>query len=136
RRLGAQLSWQTPRMSLLEGILSRGDRRLGQVIQRAWRLGCTFDAWRDRFDWEKWRQAFEAEGLDPAFYTRERGLDELLPWGFVDVGPGVAFLRREYERTRSGRETPDCRYGPCHACGLQFKHPDCALKYGELVKYG
>ncbi|MEE9202535.1 MAG: TIGR03960 family B12-binding radical SAM protein [Dehalococcoidia bacterium] len=136
RRIGAQLSWQAPRMSLLEGILSRGDRRLGQAVLAAWRLGCTFDAWRDRFSWERWQQAFEAAGLDPAFYTRERGLDELLPWGFVDVGPGPAFLRREYERTRSGRETPDCRWGPCHACGLHTKHPDCARKYGEMVKAG
>lgn len=136
RRIGAQLSWQAPRVSLLEGILSRGDRRLGPVIHGAWRLGCTFDAWRDRFRWERWLQSFEAAGLAPTFYARERGLDELLPWGFVDVGAGAAFLRREYRRTLSGRETPDCRWGPCHACGLQSRHPDCARKYEELMEVG
>ena len=61
------LSWENPKASLLETVLSRGDRRLGRVIRRAWQLGCTFDAWSERFSYEKWRQAFDEAGLDPGF---------------------------------------------------------------------
>ncbi len=130
KRSGAHLSWQEPRMSLLEGVLARGDRRLAEAIRRAWQMGCTFDAWSERFDYEKWLHAFTDSGLDPSFYAnRERSIDELLPWAHIDVGVSTDFLRREYERTLEGKETEDCRYGQCSACGLQRWHPACQVRY-------
>jgi radical SAM superfamily enzyme YgiQ (UPF0313 family) len=133
KRSGAHLSWQEPRVSLLEGVLTRGDRRLAKVIHRAWQLGCTFDAWSERFDYEKWLRAFEDSGLDPAFYAhRRRALDEILPWAHIDVGVSPTFLKREYERTFMGGETDNCRYGNCVACGLERWHPACQRRF-ELV---
>jgi len=129
KRSGAHLSWQEPRTSLLEGVLTRGDRRLAKVIHRAWQLGCTFDSWSERFDSEKWLRAFNDVGLDPAFYAhRQRTLDEKLPWSHIDVGVSTAFLKREYERTFRGTETEDCRYGKCNACGLEHWYTDCQRK--------
>jgi hypothetical protein len=111
--------------------LSRGDRRLGKVIYRAWQLGSTFDAWNERFKYENWLRAFEETGLEPGFYAqRERCLDELLPWAHIDVGVTTAFLKREYQRAIEGIETPDCRYQACNACGLERWQPDCQRKLG------
>jgi radical SAM family uncharacterized protein len=120
RQKGTRLSWNEPEVSLLEAAMSRGDRRLGGVIYRAWQAGCRFDSWSEQYRHDRWLRAFEEAGLDPAFYAgRERSLDEALPWGHIDAGVTVDFLKRELERTRSGRETPDCRVGPCNLCGLE-----------------
>jgi radical SAM family uncharacterized protein len=120
RKLGVNLSWQDPEMSLLEGILSRGDRRLGQVIRRAFQLGSRFDAWSECINFDRWQQAFDDCGLNPYFYAyRERSLDEILPWSHIDCGVSIDFLKQEYERSKTGEETPDCRYSPCLGCGLQ-----------------
>jgi radical SAM family uncharacterized protein len=125
RRAGAQSSWQDTRASLLEAALSRGDRRLGRVIYRAWQLGCTFDAWSERFDFERWLRAFDECQLEPGFYAqRERPQDEILPWAHIHVGADPAFLREEYRLALEGKETPDCRY-VCNACGLERWHPQC-----------
>jgi len=133
RRKGIRLSWQEPKLSLLEAVLSRGDRRLGKVIYAAWKLGCTFDAWGEHFNYENWLHAFDEAGLEPNFYAhRERSLDELLPWAHIDAGVTSAFLKREYQRALDGRETADCRYKTCNACGLQHWHPDCQQKYQQL----
>jgi radical SAM superfamily enzyme YgiQ (UPF0313 family) len=130
KRLGMRLSWQDPRMSLLEGVLTRGDRRLSKVIYRAWQLGSTFDAWSEHLDYETWGRAFEECGLDPAFYAhRQRSLDEILPWAHIDVGVSAAFLKREYHNTFSGAETEDCRFGRCAACGLERWHPTCQKSF-------
>ncbi len=129
RRRGIRLSWQDPKISLLEAVLSRGDRRLGKVIYRAWQLGSTFDSWSEHFDYEKWRRAFAETGLDPAFYAqRERSLDEPLPWSHIEVGPTTAFLKREYQRARQAEETRNCRLDACHACGLERWSPECQQK--------
>ncbi|MFQ6122491.1 MAG: TIGR03960 family B12-binding radical SAM protein [Dehalococcoidales bacterium] len=129
-RKGIKLSWQDPRLSLLEAALSRGDRRLGKVIYRAWKLGSTFDAWDEYFNYENWLRAFTESGLEPSFYAqRQYALDELLPWAHIDAGISPAFLKREYQRATEGRETPDCRYDACSACGLQHWHPTCRQKY-------
>lgn len=129
QRKGVKLSWQDPKVSLLEATLSRGDRRLGQVIYRAWKLGAIFDAWNEHFNYENWRRAFAESGLEPGFYAhRERSLDEPLPWAHIDTGVTPAFLKREYRKALAGKETPDCRYDACRACGLQFKHPACQQK--------
>ncbi len=133
KRAGVQLSWQNPESSLLEGVLSRGDRRLAEVILRAWQKGCKFDAWSEHFSYGRWEEAFSECGLDPYFYAcRERPLDELLSWAHIDTGVSTAFLKREYERTIVGKETPNCGTGPCNVCGLQDRQDDCRRKYLEL----
>ncbi|UCH42350.1 MAG: TIGR03960 family B12-binding radical SAM protein [Dehalococcoidales bacterium] len=130
RRKGVRLSWQDPKLSLLEAVLSRGDRRLGKVIHRAWKLGATFDAWNERFNYDNWLRAFAESGLEPGFYAhRQRTLDELLPWSHIDAGVSPAFLKREYQRALEGKETPDCRYDSCHACGVERQHPVCQQKH-------
>ncbi len=129
RKLGADLSWQDPQMSLIEGVLARGDRRLGPVIRRARQLGAAFDAWSEHFHYERWQRAFDEIGLDPHFYAhRERPLDELLPWSHIDCGVRMNFLSQEYQRTEIGQETPDCRYGPCAMCGLERWEQGCRTK--------
>jgi len=129
RRKGTKLSWQDPKVSLLEAALSRGDRRLGKVIYRAWQLGCTFDAWSERFNYENWLRAFDETGLEPDFYAqRERSLDELLPWAHIDIGVTTAFLKQEYQRALAGEVTPDCRHEVCNACGLERWQPGCQRK--------
>jgi radical SAM family uncharacterized protein len=131
KRQGVRLSWPDPKLSLLEAALSRGDRRLGRVIHGAWKLGSTFDAWNERFSYENWLRAFNETGLDPGFYAqRERPLDEPLPWAHIDIGVTTDFLKREYERARSGQPTPDCRNQPCNACGLERWQPYCQQKSG------
>jgi len=126
RRKGIRLSWQDPKTSLLEAALSRGDRRLGKVIYRAWQLGASFDGWSERFNYEIWLRAFAETSLDPLFYAqRQRPLDEPLPWAHIDTGITTDFLKREYERALEGKETPDCRYHACNACGLERWQPDC-----------
>jgi len=126
RKSGVRLSWQDPRMSRLEGVLSRGDRRLSAVIHRAWQLGARFDSWSEHFNHEAWRQAFDGCGLAPAFYAgRERPLDEVLPWAHIDVGVSAGFLKREYHKTANGAATDDCRSGRCAACGLERWLPAC-----------
>ena len=133
RRKGTKLSWQDPKLSLLEAALSRGDRRLGTVIYRAWKLGSVFDAWNEHFKFENWLRAFTESGLEPSFFThRQRALDELLPWAHIDAGITAAFLKREYQHAMEGRETPDCRYNACNACGLQGGHPTCRQKHQRL----
>jgi radical SAM superfamily enzyme YgiQ (UPF0313 family) len=129
RRRGIKLSWNEPKISLLEAALSRGDRRLGKVIYRAWRLGSTFDAWNERFNHENWLRAFEEAGLEPFFYTRrERSPDELLPWSHINTGVTPAFLKREYRRSIKGTLTPDCSYNACNTCGLERWQPHCRQK--------
>ncbi len=130
KRKGVRLSWQDTRLSLLEAVLSRGDRRLGKVIYRAWKLGSTFDAWGEHFNYDNWLKAFNEAGLEPSFYAqRERSLDELLPWAHIDVGVTTAFLKQEYHRAGNEKPTLDCRPATCSACGLQRWHPDCAQKH-------
>jgi radical SAM family uncharacterized protein len=117
---GIRLSWNDPNVSLLEAVLSRGDRQVGKVIQRAWELGCRFDAWSEFYNHEKWLQAFKDCGIEPGFYaSRERSLDEILPWSHIDAWVTEEFLKREYQRAKNCEETPDCRISDCNACGLE-----------------
>jgi len=129
RRAGAQFSWQDPKTSQIEAILSRGDRRLGRVIHKAWEMGSKFDAWHEHFKYDNWLQALKECDLDPVFYSnRERPIDELLPWQHIDIGVTQAYLKKEYQLMQQGTETPDCRHEICNACGLQRWHPDCQQK--------
>jgi radical SAM family uncharacterized protein len=126
QRRGTRLSWGNPKVSLLEAALSRGDRRLGKVIYRAWQMGAVFDAWEELFKYELWQKAFEEAGLDIKFYAqRERSQDELLPWAHIDVGVSQDFLKAEYAKALKDEVTPDCRGGVCNACGLERWDTGC-----------
>jgi radical SAM superfamily enzyme YgiQ (UPF0313 family) len=119
---GIKMSWQDTRVSLLEAVISRGDRKIGKAIHRAWQMGAVFDGWSECFNFELWQKAMQEEGIDPAFYaTRERELDEPLPWAFIDTGVSDEFLKDEYRRAVSAELTPDCRVSGCNACGLEGK---------------
>jgi radical SAM family uncharacterized protein len=115
---GLTLSWNDPRETLLEAALSRGDRRLARVIQRAWQLGAVLDGWGEQFNHGAWEQAFTETGVDAGWYARrERSADEVLPWDHLSVGVTKRFLRREYERALAEETTDDCR-DLCHGCGV------------------
>ena len=104
-------------VTVLEGVLARGDRRVGKVILNAYRKGCLYDAWSESFHNDLWMEAFEEEGIDIMFYTkRERDMDEILPWDFIDVGVSKEFFKREWQRAKDEVVTPNCRMA-CQGCG-------------------
>ncbi len=110
-------NWHDPQTSFLEAALSRGDRRLADVIEEAWRQGAKMDSWTEYFDYQRWMDAFAACGLDPAFYaSRERGRDEVFPWCRIDPPADTGFLWRERELCYQSQTTPDCRTR-CSGCG-------------------
>jgi radical SAM family uncharacterized protein/radical SAM-linked protein len=116
---GIQFKWQHPHMSLLEGVLARGDRRLAKVIEHAWRLGCTFDGWSDQLSFDLWLQAFAACDVPIDFYTtRDRSVDEHLPWDHMDARLARSFLIAERQAAIDGATLEDCRLGKCHGCGV------------------
>jgi radical SAM family uncharacterized protein len=111
--------WSEPEMSFIEAVLARGDRRLGRVIEKAWREGCCFDGWSEYFLYERWSEAFQQVGLDPAFYANRRyDYAEVLPWDHLNLGVSKDFLRQEMELALNGQQTPACRWGKCAGCGL------------------
>jgi radical SAM family uncharacterized protein len=115
---GLEMKWNEPEETLLEALLSRGDRRLGTVIQGAWKMGAKFDSWHEHFDFRRWLAALAKAGLSLASYTsRTRSLDEFLPWDHIDTGVKRAYLETEYLRSQQGEIQPDCRDG-CVACGI------------------
>ena len=110
-------NWHDAETSLVEAVLSRGDRKVADAIEEVWRTGGRLDAWNDFFSFERWMAAFEKCGVDPAFYAnRERALDELLPWDMIDVGVRKAHLVKEYNAAHEGVLSPDCRK-QCSGCG-------------------
>ena len=107
------------RASVLEGALSRGDRRLSAVIETAWRNGAKFDGWTDQFKDEVWKDAFCRCGVAPEFYSRRtRDLEEVLPWAHTSPGVSENFLRREWQRAQEAALTHDCRRETCTGCGV------------------
>ena len=118
KRRKLHYKYQEPELSFLEGVIARGDRRLAPVIERAVELGCCFDGWREHFQLARWQQAFEACGIDPGWYLRERGQDELLPWDHLDSGVDKSFLLKEYRAALDEAITEDCRNGRCTGCGV------------------
>ena len=111
-------NWHEADVTVLEGVLARGDRKLGKAILRAYEKGCIFDAWSDMFDNEKWMDSFKETGIDPDFYTlRERPLDEIFPWDFIDAGVTKDFLKREYANALAEKVTKNCRM-QCNGCGV------------------
>ncbi len=114
-----KLSFHDNRVSYLEGVIARGDRKVGQVIHAAWKNGAVFDGWSEYFRMERWEEAFAQTGIDPDFYvTRARSYDEVFPWDFIDSGVSKAFLRLENERALRGETTTDCRQEDCTGCGV------------------
>ncbi len=116
---GVSVKWQNPAMSLLEGVVARGDRRVADVIERAWQLGCLFDGWSDQFNMSLWQQAMEECGLDPDFFvTRTRSLDEALPWDHMNARVDRSFLEAQWDAAHRLEPLNDCRSGDCHGCGV------------------
>jgi len=118
RDRGLKLNWTEPESTMLEAWLSRGDRRMADVIYNAWQRGAKFDAWKDHFNYDIWMQAFADVGLDPGFYTqRERPIDEVFPWEHIDTTIRKKFLIEDYLWSQSGQTRLDCRE-QCFACGI------------------
>jgi len=117
-RRGLRVSWRDPRVSFLEAVFARGDRRLGPVLELAWRSGCRFDSWTERFDMARWEKAFSEAGIDPRGYVRSREDDEPLPWDHINYGVRKQYLLRERDRAIEGKNTPDCRRKGCQGCGV------------------
>ncbi|MBF0378432.1 MAG: TIGR03960 family B12-binding radical SAM protein [Desulfamplus sp.] len=119
RHPGINIKWQHPKMSLLEGVWARGDRRLSSVLVKAWEVGCRLDGWSDMFRFDLWEQAFDECGVDPYFYTtRERAKDEVLPWSHIDCGISDKFIRDEFDKAMASELTQDCREHGCIGCGI------------------
>ena len=116
-RKSIKYNWHEADVTVLEGLLARGDRRVGKAIRRAYELGALYDAWSETFHYEYWQRAFAETGIDMDFYTsRERTAEEILPWDFIDIGVTKAFLLREWERSKEEQATPNCRT-QCAGCG-------------------
>ncbi len=115
---GLKLNWNDPRATQLEAWLSRGDRRMAEVIYHAWKKGAKFDAWGEHFNYDAWMQAFETAGLDPTFYSqRQRPIDEVFPWDHISISVDKRFLVQDYLWSLEGKTRIDCRE-QCFACGI------------------
>ena len=124
RGRGLRLRWNDPDESMFEGFLSRGDRRMANVVERAWGSGAKFDAWAEHYDETKWQDALAAEGLDPHFFThRKRAIDEIFPWEHIDIAVTKKFLTEDYMMSQGQETRVDCR-NQCFACGILPKLRD------------
>lgn len=125
-------NWHEADASVLEGILARGDRKLNQVILRAYEKGCMYDAWSEYYKNDIWMETFEECGIDISFYTkRTRGDDEIFPWDFLDCGVTKQFFLREWHRAQGESVTPNCKM-QCQGCGAaRFQTGICMEKRGE-----
>lgn len=120
KRKQITFNWHEPYVSYMEAVFARGDRRLCDVLIRAWELGCKFDGWDQYFKFDAWMQAFKETGIDPDFYAvRRRELTETLPWDHIDVGVTKKYLRSEYEKSLKVELTKDCR-AACTGCGINL----------------
>ncbi|HAG11670.1 MAG TPA: TIGR03960 family radical SAM protein [Desulfotomaculum sp.] len=123
--------WHDPRVSFIEAVVARGDRRLGKALEKAWSLGCRFDGWSECFNNHLWQKAFELTGIEPESYAYKKyAYEDLLPWDHIHTGVSKKYLIREHQRAMSAEVTPDCRAGNCPGCGL------CAEFLTEPELYG
>jgi radical SAM family uncharacterized protein len=121
---GLRLRWNDPEGSVFEGFLSRGDRRMAEAVERAWRKGAKFDAWNEHFLENAWAEALAEEGLTTTFYThRQRTVDEIFPWEHIDVAVTKKFLTQDYLMSQAQETRIDCRH-QCFACGILPKLRD------------
>ncbi|TFG37060.1 MAG: DUF2344 domain-containing protein, partial [Syntrophobacterales bacterium] len=118
RHKNLKLKWHDRRMSLLEGLLSRGDERMGALVERVFSLGCRFDGWSDHFRFNLWEEALKDLEINVDDYLRERDLEESFPWDNIDCGLKRDFLVAEAEKFTRGELTEDCRFEKCHNCGV------------------
>lgn len=119
RHRNVNLKWQSPEMSLVEGVWARGDRRLSKLLKAAFENGCRLDGWSDKFDFSLWQKAFEETGIDPLFYTtRQRSDEEALPWDVIDSGVLPDFFKKEFQNAKDASLTADCRENDCTGCGV------------------
>lgn len=115
---GLKLNWNPPEETILEAWLSRGDRRMSNVIYEAWKLGAKFDAWSEHFNADIWLKAFNNTGLDPTFYShRKRPIDEIFPWDHISTSIRKSFLIQDYQWSLDGKTREDCRH-QCFSCGV------------------
>jgi hypothetical protein len=118
RDRGVQLRWHDPKATLAEGIASRGDRRVGAVIEDVWRAGGTFQEWSEFFDLDRWTAAMARHGLSIDWYVhRDRPPDEVLPWRHVSAGLHQDFLWQDWQDALAEAVVEDCRWTPCYDCG-------------------
>jgi len=115
---GCNMKWHNPEQSFLEGVFSRGDRRLAQLLISAWEKGARLDGWHDHLDFTLWLSAAKECELELDTFLRERGQDEILPWHHLSTGVDQDFLRSEWQKAVGEIYTPDCRYHGCQQCGL------------------
>ena len=119
RKGGVKLSWHDPKATMVEGINSRGDRRIGKVIERVWRSGGVFQEWSEHFKVDRWIEAMAAEGLDIDWYTtRHRTGEEIQPWDHITAGLHKDFLWQDWQSALAEHGLPDCRWTPCYDCGV------------------
>ena len=119
-------NWHEADVTILEGVFARGDRRVGKALLEAYKLGCLYDSWGEHFNYELWMQAFENTGVDIDFYNlRERDLDEILPWDFINIGVSKSFLKREWNNAMDGKVTPNCRKQCSGCCMAVYKGGVC-----------
>ncbi len=148
RNRNISFKWHAAEMSLLEGIFSRGDERLGELIENAFRRGARFDGWTECFNPGLWESAMESCGISAEPYLREKGLAEYLPWRNIDCGISREFLVAERERANLAEPTTDCRHSECSKCGVcgeklsiseskpdEPQRPDFPVISGETAKY-
>ncbi|MGE0601808.1 MAG: TIGR03960 family B12-binding radical SAM protein [Dehalococcoidia bacterium] len=143
RSAGVEFSWNDPRDSFVEAVLSRGDRRVGDAVYEAWRNGAKFDAWGEHFNYELWRQAFEKTGVDAEWFAhREWDTREPLPWDHIDCGVTKSYLRGQWRDVHTVKTVADCHHGACNVCGMQNFDAingengvsDCMVKLEKLVE--
>jgi len=115
---GVRFKWQDPKVSYMEGIWSRGDRRLGNVLVEAYNLGCLFDGWSDLFRFDLWNKAFDKTGINQETYHLSRSLNEPFPWDHIDTRINSSFLLKEWQKAQKEEKTLDCRTDACSYCGI------------------
>ncbi len=117
-RKGCKLKWHDPKQSFLEGVFSRGDRRLAELILTAWKNGARLDAWSDYFDLSRWQVSAEQCKITLDDFLRQRDTSEILPWQHLHTGVTSTFFQEELEKAHAQAYTADCRYFSCHKCGI------------------
>ena len=143
RSNGVEFSWNDPKDSFVEAVLSRGDRRVANSVFEAWRRGAKFDAWSEFFSYERWQDAFAATGVDAEWFAhREWDTQEPLPWDHIDCGVTKSYLRGQWRDVHTVKTVSDCHHGTCNVCGMQNFDAlngskgvlDCEVKLGKLVE--
>jgi radical SAM family uncharacterized protein/radical SAM-linked protein len=130
-RRGLQFKWSDSRLSLLEGVFARGDRKLSHFLETAYSLGCRLDGWGEHFRYDLWEKAIAQCGMEPSFYLRRRDLDEILPWDHLYSRVSKSFLKAEREKALGNLCTPDCRQASCNGCGVCYGVDGLSNRFAE-----